>query len=60
MCVFESPLGFAVCCLLHCCCDDDSDADDDDIGGGALLPLAMGLSVPAEGVWLWVELWEEL
>ena len=50
---FESPLGFAVCRLLHCCCDDDN---DDDTGGGALLLLAMELSVPAEGVWLWVEL----
>ena len=55
----ESPLGFAVCfvvcCLLHCCCDDDD-------GCGVLLPLplAIGLSVPDEGVWLWVELWEEL
>ena len=43
----ESLLGFAVCC-----CNDG--------GGGVLLLLAIGLSVPAEGVWLWVELWEEL
>ena len=58
-CAVESPLGFGVCCLVHCCCDDVDDGD-------ALLLL--GLSIPEwvellsipEGVWLWVELWEEL
>ena len=48
----ESWVGFVVSCLLHYCCDDD--------GGSVQLPLAIGLSIPVEGVWLWVELWEEL
>ena len=48
----ESSVGFVFSCLLQCFCDSG--------GGSVLLTLAIGLSVPAEGVWLWVELWEEL